>query len=221
LGRYVLKAKAVEDWDKRQRLEIDVFDPERDIPYRIAYGKFRIKPGFFFQKNLQASMIQVADEYQRKGIATAIYQYVKKLGNTVKPSPYQLGPGQEMWKSFKKSNTLAEKFIPEQGQNISTAYHVTTVPAAEDILLVGLHPSDGKVFLVPDLDNEAQLRKELGTVTGWMYAKTEHTDDPLTLLQVNVAGIPLEYYNGWYVAIKPIEPGRIKDLGESALAEYY
>jgi GNAT superfamily N-acetyltransferase len=109
LGRYILKAKAVEDWDQRQRLEIDVFDPESDIPYRIAYGKFRIKPGFLFQKNLQASMIQVADNYQRKGIATAIYQYVKKLGNTVKPSPYQLGPGQAMWKSFKKSNALAEQ----------------------------------------------------------------------------------------------------------------
>jgi hypothetical protein len=54
-------------------------------------------------------MIQVADNYQRKGIATAIYLYVKKLGNTVKPSPYQLGPGQAMWKSFKKSNALAEQ----------------------------------------------------------------------------------------------------------------
>jgi hypothetical protein len=104
---------------------------------------------------------------------------------------------------------------------ITTAYHITTVPNAEDILYVGLHPSDGKVFLVPDLGDEKQLRKELGTVAGWMYAKTEHTDDPLTLLQVNVAGIPLQYYNGWYIATEPIEPNRIKDLGESALARYY
>ena len=115
----------------------------------------------------------------------------------------------------------ANEFTPNQVQNISTAYHVTTVPAAEDILIDGLHPSDGKVFLVPDLSNDNQLRKELSTVIGWMYAKTEHTDDPLTLLKVNVAGIPLEYYNGWYVSNSPIAPDRIKDLGESALAEYY
>jgi hypothetical protein len=104
---------------------------------------------------------------------------------------------------------------------ISTAYHITTVPNAEDILHVGLHPIDGKVFLVPDLGDEKKLRKDLGTVAGWMYAKTEHTDDPLTILRVNVSDIPLEYYNGWYVATKPIEPNRIKDLGEDVLARYY
>ena len=115
----------------------------------------------------------------------------------------------------------AQEFVFEQVGNISTAYHVTTVPVAEDIQLDGLHPSDGKVFLVADLGNPTQLRKELGTVIGWMYAKTEHTDDPLTLLKINVDGIPLKYYNGWYIATDIIEPGRIKDLGESALAEYY
>ncbi len=104
---------------------------------------------------------------------------------------------------------------------ITTAYHVTTVSNAEDILDVGLHPSDGRVFLVPDLGDEERLRKNLGTVAGWMYAKTEHTDDPLTLLQVDVSGIPLEYYNGWYTSTKPIGPERIKDLGEQALARYY
>ena len=117
--------------------------------------------------------------------------------------------------------TESHEFVTEQSENISTAYHVTTVPIAEDIQHDGLQPADGKVFLVADLGNDAQLRKELGTVIGWMYAKTEHTDDPLTLLKINVAGIPLEYYNGWYVATKPIEPGRIKDLGESELARYY
>jgi hypothetical protein len=120
-----------------------------------------------------------------------------------------------------KQATESHEFVTELSENISTAYHVTTVPIAEDIQHDGLQPADGKVFLVADLGNDAQLRKELGTVIGWMYAKTEHTDDPLTLLKINVAGIPLEYYNGWYVATKPIEPGRIKDLGESELARYY
>lgn len=104
---------------------------------------------------------------------------------------------------------------------ITTAYHITTVPNAEDILAVGLHPSEGKIFLVPDRGDENRLRKELGTVAGWMYAKTEHTDDPLTLLQVDVSGIPLENYDGWAISPKPIGPERIKDLGERALARYY
>lgn len=110
LNRYVLKAKATDDWNKYQKLDIDVFDPESGIPYRIAHARFRIKPGFFFQKNLQASMIHVHDEYQKRGIATAIYQYVRKLGNTIKPSPFQLGPGKEMWKSFNRTGAIAEAF---------------------------------------------------------------------------------------------------------------
>jgi hypothetical protein len=114
----------------------------------------------------------------------------------------------------------AYEFITE-AKSISTAYHVTTVPASEEILEVGLQPYVGKVFMVPDLGDEKQLKKELSTVIGWMYAKTEHTDDPLTLLKINVAGIPLQYYNGWYVATNPIEPSRIKDLGESELSRYY
>ena len=114
----------------------------------------------------------------------------------------------------------AYEFITE-AKSISTAYHVTTVPASEEILEVGLQPYDGKVFLVPDLGNEKQLKKELSTVIGWMYAKTENTDDPLTLLKVNVSGVPLEYYNGWYVSKNPIEPNRITDLGESALSMFY
>jgi len=110
LNRYVLKARAADDWNKYQKLDIDVFDPESGIPYRIAHARFRIKPGFFFQKNLEASMIYVSQEYQKRGIATAIYQYVRKLGNTIKPSRFQLPAGKSMWKSFDRTDALAEEF---------------------------------------------------------------------------------------------------------------
>ena len=110
LNRYVLKARAADDWNKYQKLDIDVFDPEGEIPFRIAYARFRIKPGFFFQKNLEASMIYVSQEYQKRGIATAIYQYVRKLGNTIKPSKFQLPAGKSMWKSFDRTDALAEEF---------------------------------------------------------------------------------------------------------------
>jgi len=109
----------------------------------------------------------------------------------------------------------------EQPSGIKTAYHITTVPNAEEILHWGLEPTNGKIFLVPDLGDDNKLKNDLGTVARWMYAKTEHTDDPLTLLQVNVSGIPLEQYNGWYISSKPIGPERVKDLGERALGRYY
>jgi 8-oxo-dGTP pyrophosphatase MutT (NUDIX family)/GNAT superfamily N-acetyltransferase len=112
LNRYVLKAQATDDWNKYQKLDIDVFDPESGIPFRIAHARFRIKPGFFFQKNLEASMIYVSQEYQKRGIATAIYQYVRKLGNTIKPSRFQLPPGKDMWKSFDRTDALAESDEP-------------------------------------------------------------------------------------------------------------
>jgi 8-oxo-dGTP pyrophosphatase MutT (NUDIX family)/GNAT superfamily N-acetyltransferase len=108
LNRYVLKAQATDDWNKYQKLDIEVFDPESGIPFRIAHARFRIKPGFFFQKNLEASMIYVSQEYQKRGIATAIYQYVRKLGNTIKPSRFQLPAGKSMWKSFDRTDALAE-----------------------------------------------------------------------------------------------------------------
>lgn len=103
----------------------------------------------------------------------------------------------------------------------TTAYHITTVENAEEILYGGLDPRDGKAFLVVDEGDPAKLKKELGQVAGWMYAKTEHTDDPLTLLQVNIEGLPLSRDHGWYFSTVSIPPNRIKDLGERELAKYY
>lgn len=115
-------------------------------------------------------------------------------------------------------------------QRISTAYHITTVENAGEILHVGLQPSpvpynprELRVFLVADTGDKQKLKKELGTVAGHMHAKTEQSDEPLTLLQVDVSDISddLEYYYGYYTTTKTIEPRRIKDLGEQELSKYY
>ena len=113
-------------------------------------------------------------------------------------------------------------------QRITTAYHITTVENAEEILYGGLeprpvpyNPGELRVFLVADTGDKQKLKKELGTVAGHMYAKTEQTDEPLTLLQVNVLGIPLEYHNGYYTTTNTIPASRIKNLGERALSNYY
>lgn len=107
-GKYILRAEVESDDDGKSLLTVSVFDPKGDAPkYRIAFGRFRIKRRWF-ENHLVASIIMVQDEYQKQGIATAIYQYIRKLGNTIKPSFVQLGPGKEMWKSFKKTGALRE-----------------------------------------------------------------------------------------------------------------
>jgi hypothetical protein len=104
---------------------------------------------------------------------------------------------------------------------ITTAYHITTVPDAEYILEVGLTPTNGKIFLIPYTGNKKQFKDDVATVAKWMYAKTEDTEEPLTILKVDVTGIQLATYNGWPVSAEPIAPERIQDLGERTLGQYY
>ena len=101
-----------------------------------------------------------------------------------------------------------------------TAYHITSTENAEEILYAGLDPYDGKAFMVVDEGDKGKLQKQLSVVGGWMYAKSEGSDDPLTLLQIDVTGIPLTYDHGWYFSTTKISPDRIQDLGEDELARY-
>ena len=98
----------------------------------------------------------------------------------------------------------------------TTAYHITTVENAEEILFGGLDPRDGKIYLVVDTGDQKKLKDELRTVAGWMLAKTEKTEDPLTLLKVDITGIPLDKDSGWYISKMPMSAQRITDMGEAA-----
>jgi hypothetical protein len=53
-----------------------------------------------------------------------------------------------------------------------------------------------------------------------MHAKTERTQEPLTMLKINVTGLPLKYDLGWYISLVPIAPERITDLGQDELNGY-
>jgi hypothetical protein len=108
------------------------------------------------------------------------------------------------------------EILTESHHNFTTAYHITTIESAADILYGGLDPHDGMVYLVVDTGDKKKLRDDLQTVAGWMLAKTERTQDPLTLLKIDITGIPLEKDSGWYVAKMPIPADRITDLGEDA-----
>jgi len=53
--------------------------------------------------------ISVWNEYQKKGIATAVYKFVRELGNDIKPSTTQTDAGKAMWRGFAKQG-VAEAF---------------------------------------------------------------------------------------------------------------
>ena len=107
--------------------------------------------------------------------------------------------------------------ILAESQNFTTAYHITTQENADNIQHGGLDPrEEGKAYLVVDEGDPAKLRDDLRTVAGWMLERAG--DDALTLLQINVTGVPLEFEHGWYFSTVAIPANRIRDLGERAFA---
>ena len=117
-------------------------------------------------------------------------------------------------------NQVDEEMIHHPEHQFTTAYHITGTENAQEILHGGLDPYDGKAFMVVDEGDKAKLRDDLHTVGNWMYAKSEGSDDPLTLLQIDITNLPLAYEFGWYFSTTKIPPNRIKDLGEDVLARY-
>jgi hypothetical protein len=92
---------------------VDVFTPDNKD---IGYFRFLVldweppKTGWFAKKSKKdpyviGGNVKVWSEYQKKGIATAVYQWVKSLGNDVQPSTTQTPAGQAMWRSFKKDTS--------------------------------------------------------------------------------------------------------------------
>jgi hypothetical protein len=108
------------------------------------------------------------------------------------------------------------EILTESHHNFTTAYHITTVENADNITYGGLDPYDGNAYLIVDTGNKEKLSNDFRTVAGWMLAKTERTQEPLTLLKVDITGIPLEKDSGWYVSKAPIPADRITDMGEDA-----
>jgi hypothetical protein len=108
------------------------------------------------------------------------------------------------------------EILTESHHNFTTAYHITTVENADNITYSGLDPYDGNAYLIVDTGDKKKLSDDFSTVANWMLAKTERTQEPLTLLKVDITGIPLEKDRGWYVSKMPIPSERITDMGEAA-----
>ncbi len=77
------------------RFVIIDYDPER----RNIFG---FKVGTKKDPYVIGGNVNVQYNYQKKGIATAVYKFVRELGNDIKPSTTQTAAGKNMWKAFNR-----------------------------------------------------------------------------------------------------------------------
>jgi len=49
------------------------------------------------------------DQYQRRGVARAVYQWVQAHGNDIRPSGAQTDAGRAMWRGFRQAGLFPEK----------------------------------------------------------------------------------------------------------------
>jgi GNAT superfamily N-acetyltransferase len=201
-------------------------------------GSDTVRGAFYLTLNAYAegdSMIVVIEDATAgnyKGAATAIIRSLFEAGERLyKTEQRELvindNANQEAWSVIadRVGAEMMESRVQEAVQDRSdhsytTAYHVTGLENAEEIMYKGLDPRDGKAFLVVDTGDQRKLRDELYQVYGWLDAKAEDKDEEFTLLQVDVRGIPLAYEFGWHFANTRVPADRIRDLGPDALRKY-
>jgi GNAT superfamily N-acetyltransferase len=201
-------------------------------------GSDTVRGAFYLTLNAYAegdSMIVVIEDATAgnyKGAATAVIRSLFEAGERLyKTEQRELvindNANQEAWSVIadRVGAEMMESRVQEAVQDRSdhsytTAYHVTGLENAEEIMYKGLDPRDGKAFLVVDTGDQRKLRDELYQVYGWLDAKAEDKDEEFTLLQVDVRGIPLAYEFGWHFANTRVPADRIRDLGPDALRKY-
>ena len=198
-------------------------------------GSDTVRGAFYLTINAYAegdSMIVVVEDATSgdyKGAATAIIKSLFEAGERLYQTEQRElvindNANYEAWSTI--ADRVGAKMMESQQlaeaeeHDFTTAYHITTEENAEEIVLAGLKPSDGFVYLIVDEGDQRKLAKEIDQVANWIYARTEGSDDELTLLKINVRGLPLKYEYGWYKSLVPINADRIKDLGPDTLARY-
>lgn len=195
-------------------------------------GEFYITLNAYAEGNEMIVVIEDATAGRYKGAATAIIKSLFAAGERLyKTTQRSLvindNANTEAWSVIadRVGAEMMESQVQEaaedrSGHPYTTAYHITGLENAEEIMYGGLDPRDGKAFLIVDEGNPKQLKDEIYQVTGWLEAKAYDKDEPLTLLQIDISGVPLAYEFGWHFSTKKIPPNRIKDLGPDTLARY-
>jgi hypothetical protein len=139
-GRFLLKARAKEG-EGFPGLLITVYDAKKPRPssgFLERMGMGGIASFRFLAKRdgtMYSSTSGVDPEYQRMGIATEVYKFVRSLGNTVRPSTVQTDQGKAMWQAWQERGIMETqqgvrlgrlsrfhpgedpmaKFVPERG----------------------------------------------------------------------------------------------------------
>ena len=106
----IVQAEAMKPWsddpDPEMRalrgVVIRVIDPEQKGWYQEKYG---IAEARFFARqdnktgewNLRPTMVQVNEKYRRQGIASAMYNFARSLGNDIVPGTAQTDLGKAFW----------------------------------------------------------------------------------------------------------------------------
>lgn len=102
-GKYKLVATARDRKNDKdaEGLIIKVIDPEDTSVFRPGeVGSVRLivkGDGSYDDKTLSASLLGVDDDHQRKGLASAMYQFARELGNDIMPSNSQTDMGKAFW----------------------------------------------------------------------------------------------------------------------------
>jgi len=117
VGPLKLVAQNVTD-EYPQQFRIDVITPDgKKIGYfRFVVHDYEPEPKYkifskFAKKKdpyVLAGNVSVWSEYQKKGIATEVYKWVKSMGNDIRPSGTQTPAGKAMWKGFEKNASIEE-----------------------------------------------------------------------------------------------------------------
>jgi hypothetical protein len=191
-------------------------------------GAFYLTVNAYAEGDAMIVVVEDATAGNYKGAATAIIKALFEAGERLyKTQQRELAINDnanvEAWSviadrvgaEMMESTQLAEE---QEQHNFTTAYHITTEENAEEIDAVGLRPKEGNVYLIVDQGDPKKLRHELSTVAGWIYARTEHSDEELNLLKIDIRGIPLTYRDGWYRSLAPISADRIENLGSNPFA---
>ena len=119
-GKYKLVATARDRKNDKdaEGLIIKVIDPEDTSAFRPGeVGSVRLivkGDGSYDDRALSASLLGVDDDHQRKGLASAMYQFARELGNSIIPSNAQTDMGKAFWQGGAGiSKDFPEELPPE------------------------------------------------------------------------------------------------------------
>ena len=195
-------------------------------------GEFYITLNAYAEGGSMIVVIEDATAGNYKGAATAIIKSLFEAGERLYQTQQRElvvndNANVEAWGIIadRVGAEMMESQIQEAPEDRSdhsytTAYHITGLENAEEIMYTGLDPRDGKAFLVVDEGDPKKLQDELYTVYGWLDAKAQNKDEEFTLLKVDVRGVPLAYEFGWHFATTRVPASRITDLGPDTLRKY-